>query len=138
MSLNNTTPRRRVVEATSRGPRVELHAVHVVIENDPDPDLSDLDQDSLDAYERGELTFMGVRAEADVSIGGIAQTLFSTGVPGVASDAEDVYLDEVIAQEWAALRGVLKAVGVSTEQLPLEVQHEWIEWQTEDERLAIP
>ncbi|KKK92191.1 hypothetical protein LCGC14_2705370, partial [marine sediment metagenome] len=31
---------------------------------------------------------------------------------------------------WAALRAVLKTVGVATEQLPLEADRKWIEWRT--------
>jgi len=51
-------------------------------------------------------------------------------MPGIESDSEDEYLDEIIAREWEALRAVLKTVGVPTDQLPLEVQREWIEWRT--------
>ena len=73
---------------------------------------------------------MRAYAEADVLIEGIEQTLTSGGTWGIEDDAEDEYLDEIIEQEWSALRGVLKTVGVSTDQLPLEIDRAWIQWRT--------
>jgi hypothetical protein len=110
--------RRRVVEAATRRPQAELRAVRVVFEPD------------TDAQEGGasKFDFMRAYAEAEVVIEGIEQTLTSGGRWGIEDDSEDEYLDELIEQEWSALRGVLKTVGVSTEQLPLAVEREWIEW----------
>jgi hypothetical protein len=105
--------RRRVVEARTRRPQAELRAVRIVFEPGGRHD---------------EVGFMRAYAEADVLIEGIEQTLTSGGTWGIEDDAEDEYLDEIIEQEWSALRGVLKTVGVSTEQLPLAVEREWIEW----------
>jgi hypothetical protein len=71
---------------------------------------------------------MRAYAEADVAIEGIEQTLTSRGVDGIENDEGDDELDEIIDGEWRVLRGVLKTVGVSTDQLPLTVEREWIEW----------
>lgn len=111
--------RRRVVEAT-RKPRAELRAIRVIFEPDTDAQEGGA----------GKFDFMCAYAEADVIIEEIEQTLTSGGLRGIEDDAEDEYLDEIIDGEWGALRAVLKQVGVSTEQLPLAVDREWIEWRT--------
>lgn len=129
--MSFSPPRRRVVAASARRP--ELRAVRVIFEDDPDPDASFLEQedfeDRLKAYKRGEFGFVGVRVEAQIRIAETEQTLTSPGVWGIESDHEDGR-DEIVSEEWKALRDVLKAVGVSTEQLPLEVDPKWVEWRT--------
>jgi hypothetical protein len=126
--------RRRVVAAPGRRPPAELQAIRVVVEDDPDPDVSYLDQKELTdrraAYRRGEFAFLGVRAEAEVLIEGTVQQLVSPGLWGIESDSGDEYLDQAASEEWTALRAVLKTVGVPTEQLPLTVPREWVEWRT--------
>ena len=123
--------RRRAVAAPTR--KVELRGIRVIFEEDPDPDVSFLEQedfeDRLAAYKRGEFNFIGVRVEAEVTIAETEQVLASPGVWGIESDHEDGR-DEIIAEEWKALRAVLKTVGVSTEELPLEVDRAWITWET--------
>ena len=106
--------RRRVVAAAPRRQPAELRSVRVVFEPD------------------SEQGYMRAHAEAEVVIEGVEQTLTSGGMWGIEDDAEDEYLDEIIDGEWSALRTVLKTVGVSTEQLPLTVEREWIEWRTTD------
>jgi hypothetical protein len=129
-SLERT--RRRVVAAQARRPAVKLQAVRVIFDQDPDPDTSYLDQDGFAErraeYKSGLFFFVSARAEADVVIEGILQTLQSGGLNGIESDSEQEYLDEIAAEEWKALRGVLKTVGVPTSELPLEVDPSWIEW----------
>lgn len=125
------TRRRTVVEAPRR-PRVELRAVRVIVEPDPEADTGYLEHEGLEerraSYELEEFTFLRARAEAEVTIEEIPQVLTSVGLGGIESDSEDEYTDEIVAREWKALRDVLKAVGIPTEQLPLEVDPEWIEW----------
>lgn len=120
--------RRRVVVAAPR--RVELHAIRVIVEPDPNPDISYLDQrdfaERKAEYRRNGFSFVGVRIEAELTIAGTPQTLTSPGLWGVESDT----VAQIADGEWTCLRGVLKTVGVSTEQLPLEVEREWIEWRT--------
>jgi hypothetical protein len=124
-------PRRRVVAVPAR---VELRAIRVLVEPDPEPDASYLEQDEFEerlaAYEKGEFALVGVRAEAEVAIDGLSQTLKSGGLYGIESDLEQDELDDIATEEWTRLRTVLKTVGVATEKLPLDVQREWIEWRT--------
>lgn len=107
--------RRRVVAAAPRRQPAELRAARVVFEPDVEHD--------------GQ-AFMRAHAEAEVIIEGVEQTLTSGGMWGIEDDAEDEYLDQIIEQEWETLRVVLKTVGVPTDQLPLAVEREWIEWRT--------
>src|SRR5512143_1062878 len=126
--------RRRVVAASARRPVVRLQAIRVVFEQDPEPDASYLDQDEFEdrrtEYKRGKFNFVSARAEAEVNIEGVLQTLTSGGLNGIESDSEQEYLDEIIAEEWKTLRNVLKTVGVPTAELPLEVDPAWVEWRT--------
>jgi hypothetical protein len=128
-------PRRRVVEATARRLSAELQAIRVVVERDPDPDTSYLEQDEfkerLAAYKRGEFDFVGVRAEAEVRIRDTDQMLASAGLWGIESDAdsEDEIVDIAI-EEWTQLRKVLKAIGIAAAELPTELDRRWIEWRT--------
>ena len=126
------TPRRRVVAAPARKSPIKLETVRVVVEHDPDPDISYLEQDEFDerlkAYQDGEFAFVGVRAEADVVIGGVVQTLTSGGLWGIESDSDREYIEEVAGEEYSELRKILTEVGVPTAQLPLEIEREQIDW----------
>jgi len=105
--------------------------VRVVVEPDPDPDASYLEQHALAerraSYRRGEFGLLRVRAEAQVLIEGTVQTLTSPGLSSIESDLDEADIAQVASEEWAALRDVLKAVGVPTKQLPLAVERGWIE-----------
>jgi hypothetical protein len=122
--------RKRVVEAPRKRRAPELLAIRLSVLPDEGPDTSYLDDpefaDRREAYGRGEFTFVGVRADAGVRIGGVIQTLTSGGLWGIESDSGEI--DETIDQEWRELRKILIEVGVSTEQLPDEVDPQWVEW----------
>jgi hypothetical protein len=127
-------PRRRVVVLTGRRPPAELRAVRALVLEDPNPETSYLDQEELtdrkEEYEAGDFSFVGVRIEAEVTIDATTQVLRSPGLWGIESDADEEEIDRIIADEWEALRSVLKTVGVPTSQLPLAPEREWIEWRT--------
>ena len=116
-------PRRRIVDAPTRRLPPQVQAVRVVVEPDTDPDASYLDAPELserrDGYDRGEFELLRVQAEAEVLIEGTVQTLRSPGDSGIESDLDPKEVEQVVNEEWSALRGVLKAVGVPTNQLPL-------------------
>ena len=132
--MSDLHARRRVVAVPDRRPPAELRGVRVIVEDDPDPDVSYLEQDGFEerraAYKRGELGFLIVRVEADVFIEDTEQMLVSPSLGGIESDLSEEELDGIVSEEWAALRTVLKTVGVATGQLPLEADHKWIEWRT--------
>jgi len=123
------TTRKRVVEAVRKRPSVELRLVRIVIEEDLDPDASFLEQDEfadrLAAYKGGEFIFVGVRAEAEVAVEGVLQTITSGGVWGTESDSEAEHFVELGADQYAELRRILKTVGVPTSEIPEAPQMEW-------------
>ena len=129
-----TTQRRVVVEAARKRRSPELQAVRVLVLPDDDPDASFLDQDEFadrkEAFQRGDFSFVGVRAEAEILVDGIPQTIVSGGLWGLESDAGDAYLKEVAGEEYNDLRRILKTLGVPTSELPAEVDPTWIEWRT--------
>lgn len=116
------TARKRVVEATRRRTAPTVQEIRVRVMHDEEPDTSYLDQDEFAdrraEYENGDFTFVGVRAEAEVVIEGVVQTLTSGGMWGVESDSKE-YIEEVAVEEYAALREILTSIGVSTSQVPV-------------------
>lgn len=127
------TTRRVVVEAERKKRSViELLSIHVLVLPDEDPDVSFLDQegfeDRKEAFYREAFTFVGVRAEAEIVVDGIVQTITSGGLWGVESDAGDEYIKSVAQEEYTDLRKILKTLGVATSELPLEVDSKQIEW----------
>lgn len=132
--MSDLRTRRRVVEVSRKKPPAELRAIRAIVEDDPDPDASYLDQEGFEsrlvAYKSGEFGFLSVRLEADLLIEHTEQTLVSPGVSGIESDCGDDEIDRIVQDEWIALRDVLKAVGISTTYLPLDADREWIEWRT--------
>jgi hypothetical protein len=128
--------RKRVVEAPRKRQAPQVHAIKVMILPDGDhdasfdsgdPDYSDEDERRRDQYERGDFVFVGVRAEAEVEIGGIIQRLTSGGLWGIESDSGREYIEEVGASEYSDLRKILTSIGVSTSQLPMEFDPKWIQ-----------
>lgn len=101
---------------------MELIAVRHKEEYDCDPDTSYLEQegweDRLQAYRDGLFSFVGLWIEADVVIGGIVQTFRSGGLWGIEDDCGASYRDEVYAEEWEALKAVLKEVGLDVVDVP--------------------
>jgi hypothetical protein len=129
-----TTRRRVVVEAPRKRAGPKLHSIRVLVLPDDDPDTSYLDQDEFEdrreAYQRGDFYFVGVRAEAEVVIDNVVQTLTSGGVWSVESDSGDEWFKEMAGEEYGQLREILTSIGVATRELPLEVKSNWIQWRT--------
>jgi hypothetical protein len=134
-----TTHKRVVVEATRKRRSPELLAIRVLVLPDENPEASFWDQDTdpdeqndyedrKEAYRRGDFSFVGVRAEAEITVDGIIQTIVSGGLWGIESDAGDEYMQEVAGDEYNDLRKILKTLGVPTSELPNEVDVKQIEW----------
>lgn len=128
------TARKGVVVEAERRKRsaVELQSIVVLVLPDEDPDVSFLDQDEFEdrkeAYRRGNFSFVGVRAEAEIVVDGIIQHITSGGLWGVESDAGDEYIEGIAQEEYTDLRKILKTLGVPTSELPTEVDSKQIEW----------
>ncbi len=135
--------RRRVVDVVSRRSAPVLGEIRVRVVHDAedpgpshfdsgDPEYRDQDTERRAQYERGELTLVGVVAEADVVVEGVGQRLTSGGLWGVESDSGAEYVEEVALQEYDKLREILKAVGVPTSQVPVgdrDIVRPLIQWE---------
>jgi len=66
-----------------------------------------------ESLNRGDWYYIGIRAVADVVIGGVCQTLASGGLWGIESDSGEDYLAEVGRDELAELKKVLYDLGFS-------------------------
>ena len=128
------TTRNRVVVEAERKKRsiVSLKSIVVLVLPDEDPDTSFWDQDTdpdeqndyeerKEAYRRGEFSFVGVRAEAEIVVDGVIQTITSGGLWGIESDAGDEHIHGIAQEEYTDLRKILKTLGVPTSELPTEV-----------------
>ena len=136
------TARKRVVETARKrtAPKVQSIRVRVMPDEDPDtshfdsgdPEYKDQDEDRREQYERGDFSFVGVRAEAEVVIEGVVQTLTSGALWGIESDSGEEYIEGVALEEYDGLRDILKAVGVSTSEVPVgdrEMIRPLIKWE---------
>ena len=61
----------------------------------------------------GEFHFIGVQATAEVTVGGVCQTLTSGGLWGIESDSEESYFAEIEAEQLSELRGILAEIDFS-------------------------
>lgn len=72
------------------------------------------DYERMESLCREQWCFIGIRAEAEVSLAdGVLQTVTSGGLWGIESDSGDSYLREVEQEELANLRVQLTAMGFS-------------------------
>jgi hypothetical protein len=124
--------RKRFVDVAPRRAAPTVSAIKVLVLPDEDPDTSWMDDpehaDRREAYERGDFAFVGVRAEAEVVIEGVGQTLTSGGLWGIESDTSDEYLREVAEEEYRDLRQILLSIGVPSAQVPAKMDPSWVEW----------
>jgi hypothetical protein len=75
------------------------------------------DYERMEALNNNEWGFIGIRAEADVTLlggTGVMQEVSSGGLWGIESDADAAYLESVEKEELSELRTQLHAIGFST------------------------
>lgn len=117
---------RAVIDVPPRH-RPELGAVRVLVLPDAEADVEDLGPERAAALERGDFDFVGVVAEADVTVEGVVQQIRSGGLWGIESDSRDL-VEEHAREEYADLRKILKTIGVPTSELPSEMDPRWLDW----------
>ncbi len=91
-----------------------------VVECDPAPDTSYLDQNGFEgrraAYHRGEFAFVCVRARAEIPVpfgsDSISCELQSPGLWGIESDSDHTYLESVFEEECSILQEMLSHLNV--------------------------
>jgi hypothetical protein len=78
---------------------------------DPFPDTSYLEspgfEDRYQQYRNGDFGFLGIRAEAEIVVNGVCQTITSGGLWGIESDFDRQYLSEVEQEEVDQLKAIL-------------------------------
>lgn len=67
----------------------------------------------MDALNRGDWQFIGVRATAEIIVNGTTQTVYSGGLWGIESDSEHTYLEDAATAELAQLADTLRDLGFS-------------------------
>ena len=86
---------------------------------DPFPDASYLESESFhdrrQQYDNGDFGFIGIRAEAEIVVAGVCQTINSGGLWGIESDSTPDYLSEIEQEEIEQLQEILQALGFSQE-----------------------
>ena len=71
------------------------------------------DYERMEAYNNQQWYFVGIRAEAEIVVSGICQTITSGGIWGIESDSDKYYFAGVEAEELSELRKTLEALGFS-------------------------
>lgn len=106
---------------TTKRQAKRILSVQVCKLHDSDPDLSwldpDDDADRLDAYARDVWCMVGVRAQAEVTIGGATQHVYSGGIWNVESDSGKEYFEQLRKQELDQLANVLRGMGFGARQV---------------------
>jgi hypothetical protein len=94
---------------------------HALPENTPEEVCKYVRQDyeRMESLNRGDWYFLGISAEAKISVPsgyqtGTLQTITSGGLWGIESDSEDSYLESIEQEELSELRSQLKALGFSS------------------------
>jgi len=77
----------------------------------------DGDQKRLDDYNGQQWWMIGIRAVAEIVVGGTIQQINSGGLWGIESDCEASYFEEIARDELHQLREILLALGVTEEQI---------------------
>lgn len=98
---------------------VKVSFRRVEVEDTEAPSFDDCDLARKAAFRRGEWHYIGVQAEATITIisNGVGRyyVLTSPGLWGIESDSGEKYLNEVFAEEKAALLADIKKLGEARE-----------------------
>ena len=81
------------------------------------------DYERMESLQRGNWQFIGIKAEAKITVNGIIQHISSGGLWGIESDIGDDYIEEVEKAELSDLKNQLKELGFKQGQInKIEVQ----------------
>jgi hypothetical protein len=80
------------------------------------------DYERMEAYNADDWSFIGIRAQAEIAIGGVCQTITSGGLWGIESDSDESYFREVEHEELNQLRGILHELGFSKRAIATAVK----------------
>jgi hypothetical protein len=87
--------------------------------------LAKLNYKRMESLNTGNYQFLFIRAEAEVIINGVIQTISSCGSGGIESDSGEDYLKEIEKEELINLTEILKELGFKESQISkIEVQED--------------
>jgi hypothetical protein len=72
------------------------------------------DYERMERLQRGDWGYIGVRADAEIVVDGVAQEITSGGLWGIESDSDGAYLAEIDGEQLSELRDQLRALGFGT------------------------
>ena len=72
------------------------------------------DYERMERLQRGDWAYVGVRADAEIVVDGVAQEITSGGLWGIESDSDRAYLAEIDGEQLTELRLQLRALGFGT------------------------
>lgn len=75
------------------------------------------DYQRMEALNRGDWCFIGIRAKAEIVLNEVTQSIHSGGLWGIESDSESCHLKEVEREELEGLKRELLAIGFSERQI---------------------
>jgi len=82
------------------------------------------DYERMERLQRGDWCYIGIRAEAEVTLtGDVLQDVSSGGLWGIESDSDASYLKEIEAEELSELRKQLYAMGFSKRAIATAVKN---------------
>lgn len=116
MTKKRTSRKKRGSRRNPKSPVVRSMHIRVIPDENPDPSYLEQEgfEDRLKEYRRGDFNFVGVRAEADVEMGGVNQKLTSGGLWGIEDDSGDEYLrNDVGKEEYLSLVDILEEIGAT-------------------------
>jgi len=104
----------------------KIEQITVGYEYDQDPDTSYLEQegfeDRVQALNNDEFFYIGIRAEAEVVVGGTVQQISSGGIWGIESDSGKEYLEDIAREQLADLAFTLEELGFSKQAVKKAVK----------------
>lgn len=117
-----------------------LHTLKRQFIPDEQPDSSFLEQegweDRLLAFTRGDFSFVGIRAVAEIRIpyghGWITQTIESPGLWGIEDDSGETYFESVYVEELGQLQDMLEELGVQDPEGLMADEIKRTEWYAND------
>lgn len=75
--------------------------------------LSKADYERMESYNNGDWSYIGIRAECEIVIGNVCQTITSGGLWGIESDSDESHFVSVEDEELHELRSQLYELGFS-------------------------
>lgn len=72
------------------------------------------DYERMENLQRGDWSYLGIRADAEIIVDGVSQDISSGGLWGVESDSDRAYLAEIDGEQLSELRDQLRALGFGT------------------------